>query len=166
MRAIYSKTILLILLIFFVSSEVEAKKSHKILHMPPNKIADFVVGSAGDKRIIMMYTSWCPICRKIMPKVMDIENLKPGTVIAISQDDDYPKFIQYLDQYNKVPFMIFLNKPVSTITLQSMFQEKLGAKPWEGYPHFILLDGENTIVSEGNFEAEQLADFIFTKEEE
>ena len=145
---------------YFAPVQGQAQEAKKILHMPPNKIVDFAVKTAGDKRIIAIYTSWCPACRKIMPKVMDIENIKPGSVIAISEDEDHVQFSRYIEKYPKIPFMIFLSKPKGNITLPAMFEKKLGAKPWTGYPHFILLDGENKIVSEGNFEADALADFI------
>lgn len=155
--------IYLILFVFIFSVPAEAQKSHRILHMPPNKIADFIVSTKGDKRVVMIYTSWCPVCRQIMPKVMDLENVRPGSVIAISEDQDHPKFISYINKYKHVPFMIFLSRPTKSVTLPAMLQKKLGVKPWDGYPHFILLDGENMVVQQGNFDAEQLADFLLSK---
>jgi thiol-disulfide isomerase/thioredoxin len=162
----YISPLCLILLAYFslVSHAALAKSDKKILHMPPSKITDFVVKTAGEKRIVMIYTSWCPICRKILPKVMDLEAVKPGSIIAISEDDDHVQFVQYIEKYKNIPFMIFLSKPTANNKLTEMFAQKLAVKPWDGYPHFILLDAENVIVGQGNFSAEQLADFILTEE--
>jgi thiol-disulfide isomerase/thioredoxin len=155
--------IVLILLIISFPGAAGAKKPHKVLHMPPTKIADFVEKTAGEKRVVMVYTSWCPFCRKIMPKVMDIEKIMPGSVIAISEDEDHAQFAKYIEKYPKIPFTIFLSKPTATKTLSSVFAEQLGTKPWSGYPHFILLDAENNISGEGNFDADRLADFLLSK---
>ncbi len=79
-------------------------------------------------------------------------------------DDDHVQFVQYIEKYKNIPFMIFLSKPTANNKLTEMFAKKLAVKPWDGYPHFILLDAENVIVGQGNYDAEQLADFILTEE--
>lgn len=134
---------------------------HKILHMPPLKIAEFVTKTKGDRRIVFIYTSWCPYCRKAMPKIMDLENVRPGSIIAVSEDEDHVKFVSYINKYPKIPFMIFLSFQRGQDTLAAALQKTIGAKPWKGFPHAIFLDADNTIVAEGNYTPEDMAAFIF-----
>ncbi len=134
---------------------------HIVYKLPPKKVVEYIDKTAGERRIIFIYASWCPYCAKKMPGIMDLERSKKNSVIAISVDESYPDFVRYLRRFNEIPFKIILNDS-SEKRLADTFK-KYGVEPWDGIPRIIFLNEDNEVVGQGNYTVEAAAEFISGK---
>lgn len=151
----------LILLVFLFPMSVHAEettKQTKIYNLPPKMIAEYVDKTEGQKRILMIYTSWCGYCRQKMPDIMDIERSKKGSVIAVSVDDDYNQYARYAKKLSNSPFPLFLNKGSERGLKKKL--SSYGVKAWNSYPTIIFLDENSKAVAQGNYTAEQAAKYV------
>ncbi len=133
----------------------------KIYHVPPKKLQEYIARKKGQRRVLLIYTSWCPYCRQKMPDIMDLERTKKGSVIAISVDEDYVQYAQYAKTLKDSPFPLFLNNGGEQ-NLKNALKVN-GIKPWSGYPTLIFLDEKNQAVRQGNYSVEQAAKYLFGK---
>ncbi len=148
-------------LIMPFSVQADDDNSHKIYELPAHKIASYIKEVKGQRRIIIIYASWCPYCIKKMPHIMDLERIKEGSVIAISVDENKSAFARYIKKFDEIPFRIILNKGSEWKLAKSL--KKFGVKPWEGVPEIILLDENNKAMGQGNYELDYVAEFLFGK---
>lgn len=154
------KIILSVLLLFSLSTTSYAKSDRqKIYHVPPTNIAKYIENTEGQKRVVMIYTSWCPYCRKKMPGLIDLENTKEGSIIPISVDENYSDFTGFVKRYKQAPFRFILNKGRETELADAL--EKYGVRPWQGYPTIVFINEANKVVGQGNFSIDQMATFLF-----
>ncbi len=144
--------------VLFCISDVYAGKDSKIYELPSYYIAKHIDAGKGERRVVMLYASWCPYCRQKMPAMMDIEKGNPGTVIAVSVDESGSDFARYVKQMRDPPFELILSKDSEYKLARTL--KRYGAGPWDGIPHFILLDENNRMVSEGNFEPSYIEEFL------
>ena len=149
--------IALVLLVSFISFDAWAEEN--IEHLKPKEIAKYVEDTKGQKRIIMIYASWCPICVQKMPDIINLANIKADSVIAISVDENPKHFSRYIKRFKDVPFRVILNKG-SEYKLAKAF-EKFGVKEWEGVPEIILLDENNKVLGQGNYKMSYITEFLF-----
>ncbi len=138
------------------SADYEAGKIYKL---KPNEIASHIKDTKGQKRIIMIYASWCPICVAKMPSIMGLERKKSGSVIAISVDEKYRNFSRYIRRLKDIPFKIILNKGSDSKLAGQL--EQFGVKEWEGVPEIILLDEDNKVLGQGNYNMDYIEEFLF-----
>ncbi len=134
------------------------KEDYKIYHMPSYKISKYIKSTAGQRRAIMIYASWCPHCVKKLPKMMDVEKVKQGSIIAISVDEQHSDFVRYLKKFKDIPFKIILNKDSEYKLAQNL--KKFGIKAWDGIPYIILMDEKNKVVGQGNYSVDKVADYV------
>jgi len=147
-----------------VQANAQKKNTHKIYHMPPGKIADYIKQKKGQRKVVVRYASWCPACRNVMPKLMDIERVKKGSVIAIATDEHHGEFARYINRFGRIPFPVILVRPFKNESLTSALSQ-FGIVNRGYIPDMALLDEENKIVRQGSFKAEEVAAFIFQREE-
>ncbi len=153
----------LVLLVFFMalgSSFVAYANDIEVLK--PKEIVEYIEDTKGQKRIIMIYASWCHYCIKKMPSIMEVERIKKGSVIAISVDGNYKKFARYINKFDEVPFRIILNK-ASEYKLAKSFK-KFGVEEWKGVPEIILLDENNKVIGQGNYKIDYVNEFLFNNQ--
>ncbi|MGH1403027.1 MAG: TlpA family protein disulfide reductase [Alphaproteobacteria bacterium] len=132
----------------------------KVYHVPAKKMLEYIDRKKGQKRIVLIYTSWCPYCREKMPDIMDLERARKGSVIAISVDEDYAQYAKYAKTLKNSPFPLFLNDGAEQ-SLKNALKKSHSIKPWSGYPTLIFLDENNQAVSQGNYTVEQAAKYLF-----
>lgn len=132
--------------------------NHMVSHFPPAITEKYVDASVGHKRMIMIYTSWCPYCQLKMPAVIKLEQIKPGSVIAISADKNYARFGSYIQSFDTIPFRVILNKGREEDLYAHL--KKFGISEGHGYPNIILMDENNHVVAEGNLSMETVANYI------
>lgn len=152
-------------LLFMNVRDGSAGKTQKIAIFPPQITAKYIDSKKGQKKVVLIYTSWCPYCRLAMPAFMKMEKINPGSVIAISVDTNNAKFSKYIQSYDKIPFKVILNKGAED-GLQKVMMEKYGAQEWKGYPTMILLDENNKVVRQGYLQIEEVAQYIFLTPEQ
>lgn len=157
---------LLILFVFVLSvsasNAVCAQDSKKgmVYRLSPPDIASVVESSKGQKRILYVFASWCPACRKKMPDMMNLERAKAGSVIPISVDEQHVNFARYLKNLKNPPFNFILSKGSQTALAASFAPYEI--KPWTSIPQMILLDENNKLQGQGSFDADQVAEFLFS----
>jgi len=154
------RTIIFIaLLVIVFSNNVQAEKA-KIYSISPERIAEYIDKTAGQKRVLYIHTSWCPYCRKKMPDIMNIERKKKGSVIAVSVDEDPKKYVSYAKSLKQVPFPLIINKGNEGYLMKVLSKYKI--KKWSGYPTMIFLDDKGMAVRQGNFTVQQAAQYIMS----
>lgn len=134
---------------------------HKILWVPPKNIANFIKNTKGQKRVVVIYATWCSACIKKIPFLMSVEQKSPGSIIAISVDEDYKMYKRFYNQYEKVPFHLIVNKGSSWQLAKAL--RAFGGKPWNSIPQVMLLDEANQVLSQGSYSNEDITRFLFGK---
>lgn len=165
MRSKYIRIIMCFVVVFILTmGDGFARKSQKIAVFPPKITGKYIDSKKGQKKVVLIYTSWCPYCRAKMPAFMKMERILPGSVVAISADADNARFAKYIQSYDNIPFKVILNKG-DEAGLQTVLGQ-YGAQPWKGYPTMILMDENNKVVGQGNYTTKQVAEYIFLKPED
>ena len=151
--------VVLCLSLSFSSGRAYAAKDDKIYTLPAHYIAKHVEGTKGQKRVLMIYASWCPSCRQKMPQMMDIERAKEGSVIAVSIDENHTNFARYIRKIQSPPFKIILSKDSEYVLEKAL--KPIGVKSWEYIPHIVLLDENNKVAGQGSYSPSEIAEFVF-----
>lgn len=138
-------------------------KKKKPLWVPPKNIATYIKNTKGQKRVIVIYATWCPACRIKIPFLMEMEQKKPGSVIAISVDEDYRLYKRFYDQYEYVPFPLIVNKGSSWELAKAL--KPFGGKAWKGIPYFMLINENNKIIGQGSYRKKGIAWFLLGVQE-
>lgn len=154
----FMKYILVLVVLLFLPFDAYGGKEDKIYTLPTKYIAKHINGTKGQKRILMIYASWCPSCVQKMPRVMDIERVKPGSVIAVSIDDNHADFARFVRKMENPPFKVILSKESEDKLRDAL--EAYGVERWEYIPHFVLFDENNNIVEQGSFDIDRVARFV------
>jgi len=136
--------------------------SHKIYPLRPSRIADYIEFTKGQKRVLAIYVSWCPYCRNKMPDFIKMERMKKGSVIAVSEDQNYADLSKYIKTLKDIPYKVILSNPKGKDTLENALS-RYGIQKWNSYPTVILLDENNKVVSQGNLSSNQIERFLFPK---
>lgn len=143
-----------------VGQDVSAGEGVKIAVYPPKITAKYIDKYIGKRKALLIYVSWCPACRQLLPAMMKMEKLRPNSVIAVSVDANDAKFARYIENYKKVPFKVILNKGAEEGLQQTL--SKYGVQEWKSYPTVILLDEKNKAVAQGNLSIEEIAQYVMT----
>lgn len=143
------------------SSYAEGDKEHRVYPLPANVIGKYIKGTKGQKRVVMIYASWCPYCKEKFPHMIDMERVRPGSVIAISVDEDHAAFARFVRKYKDIPFKSIVHdgSKQQLVGVMKLF----GGRAWDGVPSFYLIDEQNRVVKEGNFYPQQIAEFLFAE---
>ena len=160
-KVVLSALCMVFLMYTGVAQAVE-KKGSGIYKVPPYKIAKYIKKTAGERRAIVLYASWCPACVQKMPGIIDLENAKAGSIIAISIEENYADFARYIRRLGTVPFKAIVNDGSESKLAQKLRQ--FGVRPWNSIPQIILMDEKNKVVEQGNFSVEKIANFLFSNE--
>lgn len=146
------------------ANPVAAKEelSNRIYPLPPTRIADYIKFTKGQKRALLIYTSWCPYCRKKIPDMIKMENYKEGSIIAISEDQNYTNFSKYIRSLENIPYNVILSNPKGSDTLIKAL-EQFGVRAWRSYPTVVLLDENNKVVKQGNMRSNYIENFLFSE---
>lgn len=166
-RSILFFTMIFVLCFVPAFSGFALEPKHKIYHMAPDKIVAYIKSTKGQKKVILQYASWCPHCRAVMPKMIQLEQFRKGSVIAISTDQDAESFIRYINEYDDIPFPVVLLKRGRGDGLERLNQAMMefGIVPPKGIPNMTLMDEKNRVVEQGNFKQnmDHVAEFLFDK---
>lgn len=149
---------------YFDEALAKSYSAEQIYNLPPRKIAQYIESTKGRRKVILIYTSWCPHCRKALPDFINLEKALPGSVIAISEDENYIDFAAFSRKLKSVPFRMIVVRQGKGPTLSEELQ-KFGAQPYNGYPTMILMDENNKVVSgQGNLLIDNVVTYILGKD--
>ncbi len=138
-----------------VLQHASGKASAQYYELSPQEIVDYVNKSKG-RKVIFIYASWCPHCRKAFPQLMAIEEKKSGSIFAVSVDKKKKDIINYLKKYGKLPLRPIILKGSDKHGVEKAF----GVSPRSGVPHFILLDEDNNVVRNQNMYPADIEKYI------
>ena len=158
-----SKSMMVITLFITVFLSPTVTKSEdnigvEIHRMSPHRIARDINDVKGERRAIVMYASWCPVCVQKMPQIIEIERAKAGSIIAISVDESRRDFTRYINKLGDVPFKAIVIDGAEWKLAEEL--ERFGVEVWESIPHVILLDENNKTVEQGNLASKHIEEFL------
>lgn len=142
--------------VFFVPQDGQSRKVEKYYHLKPSQIVEHIQRKAG-RRAVFIYASWCGFCRAVMPSFIAMEQSNPGSVIAISIDQDPERLISYMNQYANLPFHLIVWDRTENLGTQL---GRLGIKPSNAIPFVALLDEKSKVVRQGHLKAADVAAFL------
>lgn len=151
-----------LLIAFPMQGKADADKGYYLLS--PERIAKVIdAGREDGRRVLFVYTSWCPYCRLALPKIIEIEKKKKGSVIAISVDKDPETLRRYLQSnHGEVPFApIVWDRDAGALDKAlSRFGIKLG----RGIPFTALLDEYGYVSKQGVIDPKVSADYVLGRQ--
>lgn len=136
----------------------ERQNTQKILWVPPANIAKYIENTKGQKRVVVIYATWCPACRAKIPFLMEAEQKSPGSIIAISVDEDYKTYKRFYNQYDHVPFRLIVNKGSQWSLAKAL--KAFGGKPWKAIPQVMFVNEANKVVSQGTHSNDSISRFL------
>ena len=92
---------IMLLIATVMSSQSFAQNDYKEINS--NDLSEILSSSTGQKRVLLVYASWCPHCQTIFPELVDIEKDYPSSVQAISMDKDINRFKAFTKQFPESP---------------------------------------------------------------
>lgn len=108
--------------------------------------------STSDKpTLLVIYTSWCPYCRKIMPQLVGYHKnnqLENFQTLYISIDSESDKFIDYMAQsgYHQSfrPYLYHAPDPRSIRDITNAYHMNFNG----GIPYGVVIDTDGKILAE------------------
>ena len=137
---------------FLCVFSAQAEDVGKILSITPDNVPRYVETIKGVK-LVFIYASWCPTCRKVMPDVVQLSTVNPKSIIALSVDEDAGQLLQYISENygGKFPLgttpIVVKEKNSGHLRdiLRSIWRTDIG----EGIPSMVLLDADNNVIAQG-----------------
>jgi len=139
-------------LFIFTFSDSAFARSIKIKTISSQDIVEKIESRKGEKQGLLIYASWCPNCRAVMPMVLDIEKKIPGFFTAVSMDKSSSKLKKYLK--NQKPSFVPFKWDQKVNLAQSL--KPLGVEFNNKIPFFVIFNSKGEITSQGNMKPDQL----------
>lgn len=129
-----------------------------VYHIPAEKIASVIDKAKGKRAAVVIYASWCPYCRKVMPEMAKAAKAHEGQVIAISVDKDVDTFKRYLDKnFGQTAFLPIVWDQ-SDILAKGL--SRFGIKPGRGIPFTALLDEYGFVHKQGVLDPKEVNAYL------
>jgi len=146
---------IMLLIATVMSSQSFAQNDYKEIN--PNDLSEILSSSTGQKRVLLVYASWCPHCQTIFPELVDIEKDYPGSVQAISMDKDINRFKAFTKQ--------FPESPIDPLIWDTEFHlglslEALGISFSGFIPFVALIDKDGKAVKQGHITTDEIKTFL------
>lgn len=130
----------------------------QLYHIPASKIASVIDQAKGKRAAVVIYASWCPYCRKVMPQIAKTAKAHPGQVIAISVDKDADTLKRYLDKnFGQIAFLPIVWDQ-SDILAKGL--SRFGIKPGRGIPFTALLDEYGFVHKQGVLDTQEVNTYL------
>lgn len=129
--------------------------------IPASRIASVIDQAKGKRSAVLIYASWCPYCRKVMPDMVKIAKDYPGQVIAISVDKEADTLKRYLDKnFGATPF-----PPIVWDQSDVLAKElsRFGIKPGRGIPFTAMLDEYGFVHQQGVLDPSAVRQYLAGK---
>ena len=156
---IHTKRLLLPVLMIFLClsplNEASSSINGKYYALSPQEIVDYTKGLEG-RKVIFIYASWCPHCRRAFPGLVNLEKQYPGSILPVSVDTKPKAWGVYMQKQKDFPFYPVILKSADPYGLEKAF-----SVPYRrGVPHYILLDEKNRVVKSANMHMRDVEKFI------
>ena len=150
--------LLLFILLSFTTitvTQATAQNYHKTVN--PDNLSEVLHLNSGQKRVLLVYASWCPHCQVIFPQLIEIERNHPGSIIAISMDNDLDRFKRFTHKFPDLPIdQLIWNKEYHLGA--SLYEQNIS---FSGYIPFIaLIDKNGKVVKQGHVSADDIKIFL------
>lgn len=136
------------------------KAESMIYAYSPYEVTAYIKSTNGQRRALVIYASWCPICMKKMPSTMEIERGRPDSIIAVSVDDSEEAVHRVATRFNhEIPFRLIWSEEGEWALAKRL--KRYGARSWDSIPQIMLLDQKGYVAAQGNFSSDQIAAFLY-----
>ena len=146
--------VIILLSVTAISNQSLAQNSYKEAN--PDTLSE-ILQPTGQKKVLLVYASWCPHCQIIFPELVEIEKNNPGSVQAISMDSDMNRFKRFLQKFpdSSIEPLVWNKEFHLGFSLQ-----KRGVN-FEGFIPFVaLIDKDGKIVKEGHVTHDEVKMFL------
>ncbi len=111
-------------------------------------------GNPDTPALLVVYTSWCPFCKKLIPVIVDLAASHKDTlnVVAISIDEDPMAIKTYISSLNPMPsFPTYLHSSDNERSLVQAFLYKNQLNFTGGIPYMALFHKGKPVQQFGGF---------------
>ena len=150
----------LLLFILLLSATVISNQSFAKDHykeVTPDDLSEILQSNAGQKRVFLVYASWCPHCQIIFPELIDIEKDYPGSVQALSMDKNTDQFEAFTKQFPDSSIDPLIWNPEFHLGLSL---EALGVSFSGFIPFVALINEDGKAVQQGHITANEIKEFL------
>lgn len=147
----------LMLFVFLIFLPAPGQAGETYTRLKASEIPNVILDQSGKRRVVFVYTSWCPYCRAAMPAMVALSQKQRGAVIALSVDKDPDKLERYLSQYTDQGFQSHIWDRTGDL---AGALGRFGIRLNGGIPFSALLDESGQVVKQGNLEVEEITRYI------
>lgn len=111
-------------------------------------------GTPDTPTLLVVYTSWCPFCKKLMPVIIDLATTHKDTlnIVSISIDEDPMAIKTYISSLNPMPsFPTYLHSSDNERALVQAFLYKSQLNFTGGIPYMALFHKGKPVQQFGGF---------------
>lgn len=111
-------------------------------------------GTPDIPTLMVVYTSWCPFCKKLMPVIIDLAATHKNTlnIVSISIDEDPMAIKTYISSLNPMPsFPTYLHSSDNERALVQAFLYKNQLNFTGGIPYMALFNKGKPVQQFGGF---------------
>lgn len=146
------------LLLVFLISYIKISYSYEIKEIPPQEFKNILTNEPNKIKLLYFFTSWCGICKKILPEVVHMHNAYDRDkleVLFISLDDNDEILKKYLNSFKQLDIKVFrINQDDPRKVLKGM--QEAGIIYHGSIPHFTLINSSGEIVVNGSYKVSGL----------
>lgn len=134
-----------------ISSQLRQEVMQTITPINMSGVSRKILNSSGKQTFLMIYTSWCPYCRKAIPSVINWKQnglLGNTQLIMLSTDEKPEDLYSYLgaNEYHKT-LPSYLYKPASKYEMSS-FVSRYNLSYKGGIPYGAVFDKQGKLIAE------------------
>ncbi len=130
----------------------------KVQPLSPEEAVSFIQSREG-RHVVVIYTSWCGYCRKVIPAMVALEEDFDGSVVALSMDKDAEALAKYMSKFEQVGFPVVLAEQSYKGHLKQVLK-RTGIQYPGHVPYMALIDGAGKVVVQGTLKIEDIEAFI------
>ncbi|MCB1839630.1 MAG: hypothetical protein KDI61_05140 [Alphaproteobacteria bacterium] len=132
-----------------------------VYHIPPEKIASYILSKKGRKKIVVVWASSSVRSRMRMPYLIKLETQVPGSVIMISVDQNFQDLRNYMNHLGPLPFKMIVVKDTPGEDVDTAMR-MIGAAPLlhSKYPTAIYFNEQDRVVHQGSLKLADLSNFF------
>ena len=147
------KLSILMLLFIFVPLHAHANSTQ----ISSAQVADKIQQNTGNKQILMIYASWCPHCRVIIPDLVTAARASTTSIVAVSMDKKSHTLKKYMNQFGELPFELLIWDQKFSLT-QAL--SKVDINYNSSVPFFALINPDGSVHKQGFLSLDDIKAFI------
>lgn len=124
---------------------VQRADAASLINLTSSELIDRINSEDGEYRVLLFFTSWCPKCKDIMEKMVDLRNNTGLRIYDISIDNQYTAIRQFVDNMNRDVNIYYLGDANQIQNLFSYY----GIMYRDSVPHLVLIGRREGVIADG-----------------